>query len=166
MLTEGTYKATILEYSVLEPKPGKSPQVAVKFQINNESELTDDKETIVYYGSLSPKALPYTLANLLRCGLKSDDLSTLCESDAFDGREIELVLENDTYEGKTRLKVQWINEIGGSKFKAIAKDQAKSMLSHLSGDVAAARHEMGIKTKPKEKVADFDLAAGDDGVPF
>jgi len=54
----------------------------------------------------------------------------------MDGAEVEFVCENDTYQGETRLKVKWINPVGGGK-PPITGDEADALFAEMCGNVAA-----------------------------
>lgn len=61
---------------------------------------------ITWYGYFSDKTWERTLDSLRYMGWTGDDLGNL---DGLDTHEVELVLEEETYQGKTRTKVQWVN---------------------------------------------------------
>lgn len=152
MVKPGTYKAAIKSYGIMEPKEaGKHPTVTITF----EYEQAGLKEEITYFGAMSVKAAEYTMKNLLRCGFKYDDLSALCEPNAFDGREVEIAIGPEEYNGETKLKVKWINELGGAKFKALAKEQAKASLGEYTAYMKGLRAE-GV-SQPGKKTDDFTL---------
>ena len=83
--------------------------------------------------------------------MKSNDLSVLArgpEGEALEfNKELLVTVHHETYEGKTRAKIKWINLIGGDKFKSIAVDEAKRHTLNLNGFVAQRRQQLGIKTK-------------------
>jgi hypothetical protein len=147
MVKPGYYQARVKTYGIPEVKDGKHPQVAITFEFmegNTPRELT-------YYGSLSPRAAQYTIDNVIRAGLKSDDLSTMCDENAFESKEVQITVTNEEYDGKMRSKITWINELGGAKFKAICKEQAAPMLKNYSALVKAGRMEMAQKQGQKPK---------------
>lgn len=148
----GKFIATVQSYGIAEKKETqKAPQVAITFGYDDNG----TQQTITYYGSLSNDAAPYTIKNLITCGMKTDSIDSLCEPGAFTEKEVQIVIEADEYQGKTTMKVRYINEIGGAQFKALAKDAAKAQLGHFNSFIAATRKEMGVTQKAAGD--DFDL---------
>lgn len=146
MVKPGTYLAHVKEYGVIPPKAeGKAPKVTITFEVGGG-------DTITYFGAMSPEGAEYTMKNLLRCGFKSDDLSALASEGAFDGREVEIVVANEEYNGKSYTKVKWINEAGGQKFKTLAKNEVSAQLGSFNAYMKGLRAEQG---QPKED--DFKL---------
>lgn len=140
----GIYIGKVVDYAIVEPKPGKHPQVAVKFEF-----LVDESvRQMTYYGSLSPDAKKYTLINLIRAGLKSDDLRTLLRPGAFHNKECQLTINPHEYNGKKTSRIEWINEVGAANFKKMAEAQAASFLSELNADLRMERIELGSKAAP------------------
>ncbi len=140
----GKYIAKIIDYGIGTTKAG-DPTVVVKFGWGTYS--------MIWNGSLKPgKAQEITIKALLRMGLKDDDklenLADGTDSGLLDlEKDVELDVQMDTYDGKTRPKIAWINEVGGGKFKnAMAKDEFKTKLGGLDirNNLKAIRHEMGI----------------------
>ncbi len=140
-IADGTYKAKAVDWALGETKAGK-PQIAVTFQLTGEG-----APRITYYGSFSDAAYEYTVQRLRVCGWTGDDLTQL---DSIGTHEVELVIKADTYEGKTRAKVQFINrpgEGGGLKSKmteASAREFAAVMKAKIAalGKVPAAKPEI------------------------
>lgn len=128
MIEAGTYVAKVASKVISLTKKG-DPQVVVTFNIK-------DKGSVTYFGYFSDKALPYTIKNLITLGLKGNNPAGEIEI----GKEVELVVDFETYEGKDRLKVKYINSLDASKnVKAIPQDMALAKLAALEGAVVAAR---------------------------
>jgi hypothetical protein len=153
LIKPGKYVAKVVEYGVPEVDGDKHPQVVVVFEFEEDGKA----RRLSYYGSLHPNAVEYTIDNLLVCGLKSDDLSSLLGPGALDfDREVQITIEHHTYNGKTSARIKWINPVGGAKFKNMAPEVASARLSKLNGLVKARRKETGIQ---KAEEDDFDLSS-------
>lgn len=105
----GKFIATV-EGAMLTTSPSKgTEQVAVEFRI---MEGPDNGARITHYAALTDARLPYTVKELRICGWQGDSLADLS---SVIGTEVELVLDEETYNGKTRTKVKFINKPGGAK---------------------------------------------------
>lgn len=95
----GRYKVTITEATVAPNNKGET-QARVTF-------ATDRGETITWYGGMaSDKAFGYTVKQLTNAGWTSDDFADV---GMIAGAEVEIVVEDDEYQGKTRQRVKYIN---------------------------------------------------------
>ena len=130
-MKDGTYTATIASHHMAETKKGE-PQVVISFDIEDAGVL----ESIKYYGYFSDKARPYTIKNLITCGLVGNNPA----GDLQIGKKVQIVVESEVYEGKSRQKVKYINQEGGSATK-LSQDLAKAKFAQLEGDVMKARAE-------------------------
>jgi hypothetical protein len=124
---------------------GGTEQVAVMFHVLD----TDAKLT--WYGFLTEKTSERTMNSLLACGVS--DLESL---EGLGSDEVELVIEHEEYNGKTRAKIQWVNRLGtggvAMKNKAEGSD-LKSMLKKHQGNFLKLKKEQGaIEKQPEEKV--------------
>lgn len=159
----GTYRARVVNYALSSTKAG-NPQVEVLFEFSSGSE----HHQIRYWGQLSEKALPYTLKNLVTMGYlgtTNEDFSKLAdgvESGIMDlSTEVELVLESEPNDqGKSYLKVKWINAPGGGFKQGMTRDQAKVKLGtlNLAGQIAMIRQEIGVPAKPKQRFQNVSVA--------
>lgn len=101
MMEPGTYRAKVVGAAFGYSNSGNE-QIGVKFETKQGD--------IMWYGYFSPAAMPYTLERLKTCGLPDNNL---IKADEMVGTEVDIIVEHEEYDGKTRLKVQWINPIGG-----------------------------------------------------
>lgn len=119
---EGRHPAVLRYVQVAEGV--KSPQVVMSFELVAPSPEAGFHTS--YFGSLSEEAgasgkrpIDHTVNALRNCGWTGDDLSDLpqlAESDML-AEIVELVVAHETFEGKRRAKVQWVNRQGGGKIK-------------------------------------------------
>lgn len=112
MIAAGTYRAFAKAAELGFTSKG-NPQIAVSLAlINNEDEPTG--ETITWFGFFTDATKERTIESLRYCGWIGNDLSDL---KGIGTLPVDVVIEHDTYEGKTRAKAQWINRPGGGVFK-------------------------------------------------
>jgi len=121
----GTHVARIVSTAIGTTKKGE-PQVLIRFE-------NDHGEHITWYGYFSHKALPYTLERLKTCGwdavANGNDVSSLHQSEMLVGNQVELVCEEEEYEGKPRVRVQWINSLGST----LSIDEARDIGAKVKG---------------------------------
>jgi len=128
-------------------------QVAIQFQLETDAKLT-------WYGFMTEKAEERTMNSLLACGVT--DLETLA---GLGSDDVEVTVEHDTYNEKTRAKIAWVNRLGegGVALKSKASPQeAKSMLSKHKGNFLKLQKANGAApAKPKAPAAQQK-----DDIPF
>jgi hypothetical protein len=118
MLPAATYAAVVIpaetQHGTFACQWGRSKekgtlQVVVGFEILRGPHAG---ETISWIGYMTDKTSERTLKALRTCGFTGDDI------DAFHAQrpenEVSIVVEHETYDGKARAKVQWINPPGGN----------------------------------------------------
>lgn len=146
LIKPGKYIAKVVEYGIPETKEGASPSIALTF----EFEVEGVRKQLTYYGYLTSAAAEYTLKNLITAGFKHDRPSMLCKPNAFIDKEVQIVVEHETYEGKTRAKIRWINELGAAKWKPLTPEVAAKNFDHFATYIRGLRAELG-KAKPQEE---------------
>jgi hypothetical protein len=137
-----TVRAKAIGASIGSSKNG-SLQVAVTCQLLS-SELAG--ETITYIGTVSEKAVEYLVAALDAFGWTGDDPMDFkdvspARAQELLPNEVELVLENETYDGKTRARVKFVNSasrVTKLKFTNPGEEramvaQAKSLITQFRG---------------------------------
>lgn len=139
MVKAGRYNARVVSYGVPDVEEGKTPAVALTFRFLEDGQ---DRE-LTWYGYLSSKAVDMTMKALITAGFRGDNMRALGEPEAFEDKEVSIVVEHETFEGKTRAKVKWINELGGAGFKALAPEVVEAKFGALNGALRAARAEVG-----------------------
>lgn len=171
------YIARAEQWGIGETDSGK-PQVAVGFQILTEGA---DPGYITWHGYFTEKTADRTIESLRLCGWQGDDLTELTDSNPaanLSANEVELVIEDETYEGKTRAKVQWVNRPGGAlALKApLVGDKLKAFAAEMRQNIRAFDAAKGVKrpaarpqssTPPPPHIGD-DAAPPltDDDIPF
>jgi hypothetical protein len=149
MLTAGTFRARAVD-GEFGFSSKNTEQIAVRFQI---LEGPCRGETITWYGFFNtPENATRAMQVLRRCGWQANDLTDLR---GLTDLEVELVLEEEEYEGKKRIRVKWVNEIGGGPTLSRKMDDAqKRAFANRMKGIAAS-----IKPKPlpeKDYPEDWD----------
>lgn len=145
----GKHTAVVVDYGFTKTKAGK-PQAAVTFETIEGGTRTGDR--ITWYGTLdtNSKGFQYTLKGLINCGMRTNDYRLVGEgvaSGALDMDEpVQIVVENETYEGVTRTKVKWINTMRTIEFINPAQVQT---MPDRTGDVMALRKELNMPLPEK-----------------
>lgn len=117
------------------------------------------------------------LESLVFMGWQTDELSDLVEISDEDAKrmlpnDVEIVCEPDTYDGKTNLKVKWVNKPGAGRFafkEAVSKNDLRSFSAQLKSTVRSVRGAGGQRpangsgAKPVHPNAP---GGGNDDIPF
>jgi hypothetical protein len=146
------YEAKATEWALGESSSGKE-QVVVSFHV-----LTPDaqEQRLTWYGYFTEKTADRTLESLRHCGWTGDDLTDLT---GLDANEVQLVVEDEEYEGKVTAKVQWVNKAGGLALKApLAPDKAKAFAASMRDRIRAMDAAGGVR-KPSAAPKPASLAA-------
>jgi hypothetical protein len=147
--TNGTFKGRVTDYGIGETKGGE-PKVVVSFEV----EFPTGTANMKWDGHLNAgKAREITMKALVNTlGFRGRDIAELIDgpdSNAIStGREANLVIENEPYEGKDFYKIKWVNSLGGGMaIHRADAGSAKAKLAKLNmaGDLAKA-----IATAPDE----------------
>jgi hypothetical protein len=137
--------------------------------------LFEDPEggRITWYGYLTDAALERTIASLRILGwdpTKHDGrIDSLHNSGLLVDAEAEVVVEMETYNGETRPKVKWVNEVGGGMGEGMPAEEALSFASSLRQKILSAQppkpnSRPGPARQPAGVGADTDGV--DDDLPF
>lgn len=164
-MAQRRYLAKATEWALGETDKGNE-QIAVNFDI-----LTPDAEvsTIVWYGYFTDKTWERTVESLRHMGWTGTDLADV---NGLDANEVELVVEDETYEGKTFPRVRWVNKPGGGgiALKApLTGDRAKSFAAQMKDKIKALDASGPKKTAPAAPRARSSAPPpshiGDNGAP-
>jgi len=120
MLPAGTYAAVVSPVQTANgtfpiqwgPGTDKSPfTAAVNFEVINGPCAGQKITAFLYFGDTVSKSGKSTaersIESLRACGFTGDDIDKF--SDQNPDIEVQIVVEHETYQGKTRAKVAWIN---------------------------------------------------------
>lgn len=113
-------------------------QVAIRFRIEAGSDQGDE---IAWFGFFTDKTAERTLESLRYCGWDTHDLGDL-SAEVIGRNLVQIVVEHETYQNKTRAKVSWVNRLGGPLVKH-GMDKAKR------AEFAARMRGLAMKIDPK-----------------
>ena len=181
-MVQAKYKARVCGAPTWEQnKNSGNWQVALPFEISQGEHAG---ETITWIGVMHDTAdkngttgHERVIQSLQYAGWQGDDISDLAElSDAqakeMLPEEVELSCAPDTYDGKTRLKVQWVNKSGAVRFafkEAASRNDLKSFAAQMKATVRSSRGASG--SRPASNGAPPPVqptlpAVKDDDIPF
>jgi hypothetical protein len=154
----GTHRARAKEWALGISSTGKE-QIAVMFEIVAGPHTN---KRITWYGYFTDEAVDRTLESLRHCGWKSDSLADL---DSLADNEVELVVADETYEGKTNSKVRWVNRVARLALKEqMDAGQVAAFAAKLRGKCVASKQKYGAQpVRSSSHAPDPGYAAGDPG---
>lgn len=129
------YAATLVDAGLTESKSG-NPTVFLTLEVTDDA---GGKQRLIWNGHLTEKAQEQTIKTLIGAGFSGDDVADLNKGlIMFAPKPLTVVMEEHTYEGKTTMRIKYVN--GGGTLKAF-KGQAPKMAALFS----KVRAEMGVK---------------------
>lgn len=132
------------EWVLGESENGK-PHIAVSFKVKD----TDGEEKFVSWrGFFTEATTERTIESLRYMGFEGDDLANLV---GLDKNEVDLVVEDEEYEGKTFPRVQWVNKPRGPQVKTALEGQKLSTFAAQMKAAFRAHDAAGgkrVSTKP------------------
>jgi hypothetical protein len=152
--------AKAVEAKIGSSSTGK-PEICIIFQ------NVDGAKKHRYDGYLTEDAAEFTMQNLRTCGWQGDNLIELdgCNCNEMLPAEVELVLQEEEYEGNSRWKIRFINDPGfmRASVKNEMDRKAKLALSAKLKGLAA-----GTKKSPpaKSQRTASSGATGDEADPW
>lgn len=168
----GKYKAKATRGGIGKSKNKGTLQVGIEFEFMTTG---GELETLWWMGYLTDAAKERVYNTLALLDFKENYVETPGENgtmfadDALDkNKEVEIVVEMEEYEGKSRPKISWVNALGGSRFSGLPSIELKSTLSSInfSNELAAARASMGLPAKPALTKPTQEKKLSHDGLPF
>lgn len=135
----GTHRAHAKEWQLGMSSTGKE-QIGVMFQIIGGEH---DGKHITWFGYFTDGALDRTLESLRHCGWDSDSLAEL---DNLGANEVELVCEDEEYEGRWRTRVKWVNRVSRLQMKEqMSPQQVQAFAAKLRGRTVASKQKYGAQ---------------------
>lgn len=136
---KGTFAARAQEWA-LGVSQGGNEQVAVLFRIIGGEH---DGQCLTWFGHFTEKTLDRTLDSLRHCGWASDSIAEL---DGLDANEVQIVVDEEEYEGKLRTRIKWVNRPSRLALKEqMTPDAAKAFAARLRGKTIAHRQKYGAQ---------------------
>lgn len=168
----GIFEAKISNYAITTTQGG-DPQVAILFDYNDHEGTPHE---ITWFGTLKEgKGQEITLKTLLYCGFAGTDPAELAsgvESNLLDTvTPVKITIEENNYNGKTSMRVQWVNRIGGNMAGKLSASEAKVKMGalNLKAQLEMIRQSTGIAkpaAKAQAKVAATREPGEDDDIDF
>jgi len=175
MLPAGTYAAVVASvdtergpvYIQWGPGTERSPFVAaVSFEVLNGPQAGQKISAFLYFGE---KSAVRSMESLRACGFTGDDIDKF--SDQNPDIECQIVVEHETFEGKTRAKVKWINKAGGGAFtfeKPLPPNELRRFSAQFKGTLKQMPAVAGKKAErqaPSSAPPAGDEWSGNDHLP-
>ena len=163
----GRHAVKVVSHALGRSSTG-TPHVAVLFEDAGGDRIT-------WYGYLSDAALERTIKSLQALGwdlvANNGMVDSLNGTDLLVGRDAEVVVDTEVYNGEVRHKVKWVNEPGGGLVEAMPQDDASAFAATLRAKVLSApRPKPNGQPGPAKKPAPVTVPAtepGDDpDLPF
>lgn len=143
----GNFKARAKEWDFGVSSNGNE-QIAILFVITQGEHAG---KTRTWYGSFSDAAIDRTLDSMRHCGWDGDSLATV---DDLSNNEVEIVIEEEEYQGKVREKVKWVNKPASLKLQNQLTGTARdAFASKLRGKVVAHKKKYGPQPAPTSGAA-------------
>ena len=166
-IPEGNYVAKATSYDFGMSKGGNE-QVGVAFTISQGDHAG---QMLSWYGFFnSSENTERALKALRAAGWNGDDLSNLI---GLGDTEVQIVVKEEEYNGKTTTKIAWVNALGVAMASKMSDQERKAFAARMKGAVLASKAPApaagkpasnGAKAKPKSDEI-VDPQAGDD-FPF
>jgi hypothetical protein len=155
----GKFKARAKEAQFGHSSTGKE-QIAVMFELSGEHA----GRTLTWFGYFTDETVDRTFESLRHCGWDTDNIVDALGQ--IGANEVELVVEEETYEGKTRDRVKFVNRPYRLAVKEPMSAQAQlAFAARLKGKAIASKKAYGAQpagTGPAKKPQSSRGAAADD----
>jgi len=133
MITPGTHKARAVSAAMEKSQSKGTEQVRVTFRVGDD--------TIDWYGYFGENSEKRTLESLMLCGWDGQDFVTF---NGITQNDVNLVCEEEEYEGKKRVRACWVNDpnrtVGGKPMEAT---EVASFADRMRAKVAALKASKG-----------------------
>lgn len=153
----GTFKGRAKEWALGMSSGGKE-QIAVMF------ELTGDHagQTITWFGYFTENTVDRTLDSLRHCGWDNDNIAEL---DNLSANEVDLVLDEEEYEGKVRTKVKWVNRPARLMMKEQMTPAAAAAFAQRLRGKTVAHKQKYVAAQPKTQASGHARSPAGNGPP-
>lgn len=173
----GTWPARATSWDLGMSDNGKE-QIEIVFQILEGPFQGKSIHAFLYF---TEGALDRTLESMRHCGWASDSLA---EIDDLGNNEVEIVIEEEEYQGKWRDKVKWVNRRGRLLMKnPMSQSQKAAFAARLRGKTVASKQKYGAQPAstaaaprangqqrsfddPHASEREWSAPADDDHIPF
>lgn len=122
----GTFRATVEDVALAESKANGTPSLKFKLSVPDEG-------TAYYDAWLTDRAIEATIKNLIKV-FGYDGSQNLKQ---FEGKECQIVIKAEEWEGKTQYKVAYLNHKDGGEIPAMDETKAAPLLAKFSSKASA-----------------------------
>lgn len=153
MISQGKHEALAIEWSqVTQNEKSGREEMRVLFELCGGEH---NGETITWYGYFTEKTAERTLESLRYMGWAGTDITDI---QGLDQKRVQLVIEHDDYNGKTRTKVAWVNRVN-AVFMGTPMDDAKkkAFAARMKGLVLASKQSA---SSPNDRGSGTEFAHG------
>lgn len=140
-ITPGKYRAKAVAHKYGKSSTGKE-QLYIDFEISSGPHAG---KHMPYYGFFTDLTADRTLESLEYCGW---DGKSLKELKGFGSKEVELVIETETRDGKEYLRVKWVNGVGGGVKEELDAGGILALEQRMKGLMLKRQQERPPEKKP------------------
>jgi len=126
---EGSFKAKVVSKDYCRAKSG-AEQLAVRFEVVDGPQAGHQ---ITEFLSFSEAALKYTVEKMRTMGWSGIDLADV---ETLGSNEVEIVVRAEEWEGQSRMRVAFINAVGGASMalkSALNESERKAFAARMRG---------------------------------
>lgn len=157
---KATVKARAREWALGLSSTNKE-QIAIMFDYTDPA---GEAGSITWFGYFTEDSADRTLDSMRHCGWAGDNLGEL---DGLSANEVELVLDEEEYNGKVRTKVKWVNRPARLALKTqLNTNQAAAFAARMRGKVVANKQKYGAQPAAQPRTASNGAARGGDAAPW
>lgn len=165
-----TYFAVVMATALQKSKSG-TESVAIQFQATRNLSSGDEcDKKFVGYLYLSSRAVENAIKTLRDVfGYTEKSFYPLNRAETLEGKDCEITVVHEEYNGKISPKVQWINKTGhfeSRTLKAIDDAEAREMCARLDAYFSDAQSGTSAPTKSIPKNEHQDQLWADNILPF
>lgn len=150
MIPAGKYIGTPVGAALGTTSSGKE-QIAIQFEF-----IDPVGERLTWYGYFTDAAFERTIEQLRACGWTGSSLDEFAADHLPAGvdRQVELVVQHEEYQGKTQVRLAFVNSIGAGLALKSAMDagQARAFAAKMKGRIAALSGGVPPAARPQSKV--------------
>jgi len=156
MIPKNKYTARAVGHDLGVADSGKE-FIAVEFEIQSGEHAGD---RLTWRGFFTEKTAERTIESLRYCGWKGDDLTDMT---GFGSTLVQIVVDHESYEGKTYARIQWVNKLGVSLKNAMDAGTRAAFAARMKG--LAVSVDKSLADGPAAPAAVASSTRNDDGDP-
>lgn len=175
-LEKATYHAIAIATTLGSSKEKGTKYVAVNFEIVDDENFFGETPP-AWLGYFSDKTSERTIESLQHMGYQGDSVEDFANLDREGCARllpstVEIVCDTEEYDGKIRLRVQWVNRLGGGRFKAekpLEGGELKAFAAQMKSAFRNARGPRPAAQSNKQTTRQYSNAPyskDDSDIPF